>query len=228
MKELSTDEARRRLEVSPQQVRALLRSGRLDGRQLPSGEWLVDEDSLERRVAAKHGPGRNWSSVSSWALLCELSGREEPVDISPRTHARVRERIRLSTAEDIARRVATRTPVRRYDADDMLAAGADMVLTGGAAVNEIDSDLAPQFTTIEGYVDAGEIEKFERDHMLIPDRNGSIVVYENPGIFSNKLSHAPLAVVAADLARSSATRERSAGVKALEEMRQRWLATHMR
>jgi hypothetical protein len=227
MNELSTDEARRRLDVSPQQVRALLRSGRLDGRQLPSGEWLVDEDSLEQRVALKHGLGRNWSSVASWALLCELSG-ERAMDISPRTYARVRERIRESTAEEIARRVAGRTPVRRYDADDRIAAGADMVLTGGTAVDELDSDLSPQFTTIEGYVDAGEIEKFEREHMLIPDRSGPIVVYENPGVFSNRLSHAPLAVVAADLARSNATRERSAGLKALEQMRQQWLAKHTR
>jgi hypothetical protein len=227
MNELSTDEARRRLDVSPQQVRALLRSGRLDGRQLPSGEWLIDEDSLEERVALNHGRGRNWSAVSSWALLCELSG-QQAVHLSPRTYARVRERIRESTAEDIARRVAGRTPVRRYDADDMIAAGADMVLTGGTAVDELDTDLAPQFKTIEGYVDAAEIEKFEKDHLLVPDRNGTIVVYENPGIFSNRLPHAPLAVVAADLARSSATRERSAGLKALEEMRQKWLATHTR
>jgi hypothetical protein len=40
--------------------------------------------------------------------------------------------------------------------------------------------------------------------------------------------YAPDAVIAADLARSTSTRERSAGLTALEEMRQRWLAKHTR
>ncbi|MCU1407771.1 MAG: hypothetical protein JWQ43_4074, partial [Glaciihabitans sp.] len=47
MTELMTDEARKRLNVSAQHVRGLLRAGQLDGRQLASGAWLIDEDSLE-------------------------------------------------------------------------------------------------------------------------------------------------------------------------------------
>lgn len=228
MSELTIDEARKRLDVSPQHVRALLRAGELEGRQLASRAWLVDEDALERRIALKATSGRNWSALSSWALLAELSAEPQLVVISERTRARVRERIRQCSAEEIARRVSGRTKVARYDADDHFSAGSDMVSTGGSAIDELDSDLAPEFSTIEGYVEVDVMAEFVREHMLIPDKRGFIEIYENPGIFDSNRSHAPLAVIAADLARSTATRERTAGLRALEQMRQRWLATHTR
>ncbi|MBX0300731.1 helix-turn-helix domain-containing protein [Cryobacterium sp. 1639] len=225
MSELTTDEARKRLAVSPQHIRGLLRAGKLDGRQLPSGVWLVDADSLERRIAISTGPGRNWSALSSWAILGELSGEPNLVTVSDRTRARVRERIRLNTAEEIARRVADRTTVTRYDADDSFHTVAEMVPTGATALEVLDTDLSPQHSTLEGYVSAALMQEFIREHMLLPDRQGFIEVYEDPGLFLGR-DNAPVAVVAADLARSTATRERSAGIRALEEMRQRWLATH--
>jgi len=225
MHELTTDEARKRLDVSPQHVRALLRAGKLDGRQLSSGAWLVDEDSLERRIALSVGRGRNWSAVSSWALLCELSGEPTLVTISERTRARVRERIRACDAEEIARRVAGRTTVTRYEADSRdFRAGADMIPTGELALEVLDTDLAFQERTLEGYVSVARMKEFIREHMLIPDRHGFIEIYEEPGIMAGR-AFAPAAVVAADLARSTATRVHSAGVTALEGMRQRWLAT---
>lgn len=225
MTELTTEEARKRLDVSPQHIRGLLRVGKLDGRQLSSGAWLIDEDSLERRIALSVGPVRNWSALSSWALLGELSGEPNLVTISTRTRARVRERIRLTTADEIARRVASRTTVTRYDADDLLDTATDMVPTGEAALDMLDTDLSPRELAIEGYVSTASMQQFVREHLLIPDRRGAIVVYEDPGLFIGR-DNAPVAVVAADLARSTATRERSAGIQALEEMRQRWLATH--
>lgn len=228
MNELTTDEARKRLDVSPQHIRGLLRAGKLEGRQLSSGAWLVDEDSLERRIALSVGRGRNWSAISSWALLAELSGEPHLVTISERTRARVRERIRLYDAEEIARRVAGRTKVTRYDADDRyFDAGTEMVPTGEFALDVLDTDLTFQERTLEGYVSEVSMADFVRSHMLIPDREGFIEIYDDPGILAGR-RNAPAAVVAADLARSTATRVRSAGVKALEEMRQQWLATQTR
>lgn len=228
MKVLTTDEARQRLDVSAQHVRGLLRAGKLDGRQLASGAWLIDEDSLEQRIAMRVGRGRNWSAISSWALLAELSGEADLVTVSERTRARVRERIRLCSAEEIARRVATRTKVTRYDADDAsFWPGADFVSTGQLALDELDTDLASQQEVFEGYVSADAKAEFLRSHMLIPDREGNIGLYEDPGFLAGR-EHAPRAVIAADLARSTATRVHSAGVAALEGMRQQWLATHTR
>ena len=185
-------------------------------------------DSLEQRIATGVGRGRNWSAISSWALLAELSGEADLVTVSERTHARVRQRIRLCSAEEIARRVAGRTKVTRYDPDDRnFIAGSEMVSTGRLALNVLDTDLTFQEDTLEGYVRADFVASFVRSHMLIPDRNGLIEIYEDPGIFTGRKT-APSAVVAADLARSTATRVHSAGVSALEELRQRWLATHTR
>jgi hypothetical protein len=226
MTEVTTDEARQRLDVSPQHVRGLLRAGKLDGRQLSSGAWLVDEDSLERRIALNVGRGRNWSAFSSWALLAELSDEPDLVQVSERTRARVRERIRLCSAEEIARRVAGRTKVTRYDADDpSFWPGADFIPTGQLALDELDTDLSSQQKVFEGYVNAAAKAQFLRSHMLIPDREGNVELYEDPGFLAGR-EHAPRAVIAADLARSTATRVHSAGVSALEGMRQQWLASH--
>jgi hypothetical protein len=228
MRELTTDEARTRLDVSPQHVRGLLRAGKLEGRQLSSGAWLVDEDSLERRIALSVGRGRGWSALSSWALLAELSGEAGLVAVSERTRARVRERIRMYDAEEIARRVASRTNITRYDADDQdFKAGSEMVPTGQLALDVLDTRLTFRGTTLEGYVNAASMGSFVRSNMLIPDREGSIVIYEDPGYLAGR-EKAPPAVVAADLARSTATRVHSAGVEALEGMRQQWLAKHMK
>jgi hypothetical protein len=52
------------------------------------------------------------------------------------------------------------------------------------------------------------------------------VLYENTLPIEYDGDEMPVAVVAADLALSTDTRERSAALRALEEMRQRWLAAH--
>lgn len=228
MNELTTDEARIRLDVSPQHVRALLRSGQLEGRQLSSGAWLVDEDSLERRIALNVSRGRSWSAISSWALLAELSGEPGLVSIPERTRARVRERIRRFDSAEIARRVAGRTTVTRYDADSRdSVAGPDLIPTGLFALEVLNTDLAIGDRTVEGYVSAAAMSVFIQSHLLVPDRDGTIEIYEDPGIMTGRL-HAPSAVVAADLARRSTTRVRSAGITALEDLRQKWLAKNTR
>jgi hypothetical protein len=224
---LMTKEAAIALGVSQRQVTDLLQAGKLAGEQLGDGTWLVTPRSIAERRALNAGAGRTWSAASSWALLDELSGKSAS-GLSESTLARIRRRIRTSSAEEIARKAAARTNAHRYTADSLERTTAELILTGKSAAHRIDPDLTNQTRSVEGYLREGELETFVRRHLLSADENGDVTIYERSGELNVDENYAPDAVIAADLARSTATRERAAGIAALEKMKQQWLATHTR
>lgn len=226
MRDLMTKDAALALGISQRQVTELLRSGKLSGEQLQDGTWLVSRRSIGERRALQAGAGRAWSASSSWALLDELSGR--PAEgLSQSTYDRMKRRIRTTSADEIARKVATRTTVHRYAADSLARTATDLVLTGASAAEVLDRALTSETRRVEGYIRKGQLKEFVRRHLLTPDAEGDVTIYEAP---ESQLEgrHALEAVIAADLARSVSTRERSAGLGVLEDMRQAWLARHTR
>lgn len=224
MVDLTTGEAAKALAVSQQHVRGLLRDGILTGRQLADGTWLVDPRSITSFQLVRVGRGRNWSPEASWALLGELSS-QLIVEVPLRTWARVRVRIRTYAAEDIARNVATRNRAHRFSADSWKATASGLVLTGRSATEAINSNLSGRSRVVEGYLrDGVELGDFVHRHLLIPDHNGDVIIHSRPANVRFDGRHAPAAVIAADLARSTNTRERSAGIIAIEGMRQQWIA----
>ncbi len=227
MDSLMTKDAARALGVSQRQVTDLLRAGKLSGEQLSDGTWLVTPRSISERRSLNAGAGRTWSAASSWALLGELSGQSS-TGLSQSTSARIRRRIRMSTAEEIARKVASRTVGHRYTADSIAKTASELVLTGRSAADAIDTELTSQTQVVEGYLRDETLESFARRHLLSSDNNGAVTIYERHDSLNFEGLYAPDAVIAADLVRSTSTRERSAGLAALEEMRQRWLAKHTR
>jgi len=224
---LMTKDAARALGVSQRQVTELLRAGKLSGEQLSDGTWLVTPRSISERRSLNAGAGRTWSAESSWALLGELSG-QSPTGLSPSTLARIRRRIRTSTVEEIARKVASRTVGHRYTADSITKTASELVLTGMSAADAIDTELTSQTQIVEGYLHDETLESFARRHLLSADNDGDVTIYEHHDSLNFTGRYAPDSVIAADLVRSTSTRERSAGLAALEEMRQRWLAKHTR
>lgn len=224
MQELMTKDAALALGISQRQITELLRAGKLGGEQLQDGTWLVFRRALGERRAIHAGSGRAWSASSSWALLGELSGRATE-GLSQSTQARIRRRIRDRSVDEIARKVATRTRVHRYTADSLSRTAADLTLTGASAADVVDRTLTAETRKVEGYVRAGDLDDFVRRHLLTLDAEGDVTIYEAPEseVFGR---HASNATIAADLARSVSTRERSAGLAILENMRQAWLARH--
>lgn len=227
MNNLMTRDAAEVLGVSQRQVTDLLHAGKLVGEQLRDGTWLVTPRSINERLSLNSGAGRHWSSASSWALLGELSGQAS-TGLSPSTVARIRRRIRTSTAEEIARKVANRTVAHRYTADSIAKTAGELVLTGVSAIAMISSELSGQTPIVEGYLRGESLTSFVRRQLLSANDNGNVIIYESHTSAGFEGRYAPDAVIAADLARSAATRERSAGLAGLEEMRQRWLAKHTR
>ena len=227
MQDLMSRDAAIALGISQRQVTELLRSGKLSGEQLQDGTWLVSRRSIGERRTLHTGAGRAWSASSSWALLDELSGRAAQ-GLSQSTYDRMKRRIRTTSADEIARKVATRTKARRYAADSLARTATDLVLTGASAAEIIDRTLTPEPRRAEGYVREGRLEEFVRRHLLTLDAEGDVTIYEAPESQLLERLHASTAVIAADLARSASTRERLAGLTALEDMRQAWLARDTR
>lgn len=226
MQDLMSKDAALALGISQRQVTELLRSGKLSGEQLQDGTWLVSRRSIGERRALHTGTGRTWSASSSWALLDELSGRKAE-GLSQSTYDRMKRRIRTTSADEITSKVATRLTARRYAADSLARTTADLVLTGTSAAEVVDRTLTSETGRVEGYVREGQLDEFVRHHLLTLDAEGDVTIYEAPES-QLKGQHASEAVIAADLARSVSTRERSAGLAALEDMRQAWLARHTR
>lgn len=227
MRELMTKDAALALGVSQRQVTELLRAGKLSGEQLQDGTWLVSRRSVGERKALHAGAGRAWSSASSWALLGELSGY--PAEgMSQSTRDRIKRRIRTTSADELARKVATRTTAHRYVADSSSKTADDLVLTGASAAELINRTLTAQTRKVEGYLREGTLEDFVRRHLLTLDNEGDVTIYEKSKTAHLEGRYASEAVIAADLARSVVTRERSAGLAALDDMRRKWLARHTR
>lgn len=101
-----------------------------------------------------------------------------------------------------------------------------MIATGRAAASVLGTDLIDDRRRVSGYVRDGSAEDYAAQHFMVAELTGQDVVYENtlPIRFDGDVM--PPAVVAADLALSTDTRERSAGLGAIEELRQAWLAAH--
>jgi|GEM_PF-713730 len=221
--DLTATELAGRLGVTRRRAVDLLASGEISGRRLANGTWLADSDAVARyEVLGERGSGRTLDRDTAWGLLWELSGLD--VDwLNARTRARVRQRIRESAAEDLVKAVVKRTTAHRYTAANAERAAAELITTGRAAADTLKGDLISDRRRVSGYVRAGIPDEYAASHFMVPDINGQDVVYENtlPVEFAGDVM--PRAVVAADLATSTDTRERSAGLRAIEELRQGWL-----
>lgn len=222
MTEISAAEAAQRLGTSRQWVTTLLRQGSLAGRQLSSRAWIVDEASLRPHLLTTSGAGRSWSPLASWALLSELADKPF-VAMTATLRSRVRARIRDTDAETISRRVASRTRWRSFAADDAQAVAARLTLTGASASEQISRDLAERKAGVRGYVAESHLDEFVTANWMIPG-DGLMIGTFPDGVGLGGLC-APAPVIAADLALSSVTRERSVALRELERMRSSWLAS---
>lgn len=225
MSDLTAAELAGSLGVTRRRAIGLLNSGEISGRRLANRTWLADSDAVARyEILGDRGSGRTLDRDTAWAVLWELSGFD--VDwLSNRTRARVRQRIRESTIEDLVKAVVKRTVAHRYTAANAERAASELIATGRAAADTLGGDLISDRRRVSGYVRSGTADGYAASHFMVADVNGQDVVYENtlPVDFDGDVM--PKAVIAADLATSTDTRERSAGLWAIEELRQAWLRT---
>lgn len=225
MTDLTATQLAERLGVTARRARDLLRTEEIVGKQLANGTWVVDGDAVTRyEISAKRGSGRTLDTASAWGLLWELSGlHADWLGVS--TRARVKRRIRDSDAEALVSAVSKRAKAHRYTAANAERASEGLIRTGRTAVSVLSVDLIEDTRQVHGYLRSGTTVDYAKSHFMIAQPNGRDVLYENSLPIRYDGETMPVAVVAADLATSTDTRERSAGLHAIEEMRQRWLVT---
>ena len=224
MVDLTATQLAERLGVTTRRARDLLRNEEIAGHQLANGTWLADSDAVARyEVTAVRGSGRTLNVATAWGLLWELSGLDAKW-LNTSTRSRVRQRIHAEDAASLAAAVSKRSRAHRFTAANAELASIDLIRTGRAAVSILDTDLIEDSRKVLGYVQTGTVEDYARTHFMIPNRVGDDVILEITLPIEYSAETMPASVVAADLAMSTDTRERSAGLRALEELRQRWLA----
>lgn len=225
-----------RLGLTQRRIVELLGDRRIAGRQMSDGTWLIDSDSVLRYENAHRGhAGREMSPASAWGLLWALSEKPAPW-LAPHTKSRIRNRLAHQDAEGLARAVATRTRAHRYRSANTERIIPDVIATGRLALSLFAQvapptaglrDLVGDSRRVAGYVPVGEtMENFARTHFMRADTGGQDVLYENTLPIEYKSEVMPIAVIAADLALSIDARERSAGLIALDDLRNKWLAQH--
>ncbi|WGD37220.1 hypothetical protein [Lysinibacter sp. HNR] len=224
MSDLTANQLAERLGITKRHALNLLSTQAIAGRRLANGIWLANSDAIARyEVNATRGSGRTLDTATAWGLLWELSGLEADW-LSPSTRARVFRRIREADISMIASVVSKRTRAHRYTAANTERAAANLIATGRTAAHLINSNLIEDRRHVCGYVRSGTVENYARSHFMVAKENGSDVLYDNTLPINYDASAMPPAVIAADLARSTDTRERSAGLQSLERLRQQWLA----
>ena len=150
-----------------------------------------------------------------------MLSRQPAAGVPTRTAARLRARLAGIEVEELARKLSGRLTPTRWSAINKEDIKNQLLLTSASGSHIIDSELAPALTGVEGYVDGSQKEFIERN-LIIPDRHGDIVLFGSLPL-APQGRYAPDAVIAADLARSIDSRERGAGLAALERLRRAWL-----
>lgn len=218
MADYSVREAARILGVSPQRVRAMLDTGRLQGRKVGRAWLVADPQRLDRRPR-----GRPLSAASAWALLALLAG-EVPEWVDPAVVSRLRRRIRKGGLARVLRQSAPRARLHRWRVlpRDIDKLGSEFPLVrSGLSARHAELDIVSLGHELDAYVDARYVPKIER--WFRPDRAA-----ERPNVILRVPTHrwilerfaqAPPPVVAADLLLSDDPRVARAAVRVLEPKR---------
>lgn len=216
---LTVGEAATRLGVSPEQVRRLVRTGKLAARKI-GATVILDDDEVERRLRLHVRAGRDFAPRSAWGALWLLSGEAAPW-LSPAERSRLRRRLRGWTAEQLVaaeRSRADRVDVRilpRYL--DLALAHPGVVAGGMTAAGVVGADVVAAQAPAEVYCTADVLAGL-RAQLGLSDRGEANLIIRLPRGAVNLLEGRqvmPDAAVAADLAESPDPRTRKAGLALL-------------
>lgn len=221
MSELTTEEAARRLGVTPRRVVQLLNQNALSGR-IVRRDWLVSEASVRQRDAVKGARGRPLTSSTSRALIDALDNQTA---LPLRRASLILER----EAEALSRAIAHSVTVETFKTRDRSLASARMHQTGESALARIATGpgeaLAGDVSAVHGYLRDTTLEDLIDEAMLVRSDDGPVHVYRfQDGLFPWNAT--PETLIAVDAARSPNARVRAVGVDVLETKRAQWLAKH--
>lgn len=211
---LSTPDAARALGVTVQHVRRLADSGELT--RVARG--LIDRDSLDRYLAARHG-GRTrvWAEHTAWGAVAMLTGMH--VDwLGPSQTSRLRASLRaLTDPTDLVTRTRDRASTQTYlGHSSAVRRLLDEVVTVDATSLGL---VSTQTDTVDGYLDVDKVDSTVRFFGLRADPAGNVTLratHFDLGVVRD-LTTRGVVLAALDAAASRDPRERGVGDRALAE-----------
>jgi hypothetical protein len=209
---MAVSEAAERLRVSTRQVQHLVARGEL--RQLARG--VIDETSVERLLAVRQGSHkRAWSEATAWGAVSLLSGGDAEW-MGETQRSRLRSRLRGLSATELVERARQRADVTRYRAHS--SAGRHLLGILVYATNVAGRLGLAETNDVDGYIAAADVASVVRNHGLIRDDEGPVTLRATTmdlGIVRG-LANRSVVLAGLDLAESLDTRERRAGLDALD------------
>ena len=217
---MTADEAAEVLGVSAHETRRLARAGDLLIVERVGQAMLLDAASVHRAAARSRTRGRHWEQHTAWAAIDLLNGG----DATWLTYlARYKLRGKLATLSArqfnaLARRRAV-THTFRASSSYLSDIQQSLVASGAADTQRTDAEfgLAARGDRVEGYTDADGLAEIVDAFDLVADTAGNVTVHETG--FTGALSAgSSAALTALDLSDSLDVRERSAGLRLLEQL----------
>lgn len=216
---LTVAEAAKRLDVTPDRVRRLVRAGELPATRFGRA-LMVPADAVDLRRSRGSGEGRRLEPANAWAVLYMAAGLSVPwVDRKDRWRlGRYLAAHRLGDIRD--RLVARGRPhAHRAHTSVLVALRADpaLMLTGVTGASEARLGLVGGSGEVDAYVAADALDGVVRRHHLRPSREPNVTLRVVPS-FTRPWppAHvAPLTVIALDLLDSDEPRARQVGTEVL-------------
>lgn len=216
---MTTAEAAGRLHVSQRQVQRLIRSGEVPARRTAGDAWVLDALAVNSLARSRPSRGRPWSTEVAWGALWMLSGLEANW-VDARTRSRLSSRLEGMDAADVVHACRRRADVVRCRVSESFLDDlrSTLVQSGTSAAEQFG--LAGDTTRVEGYCDADAWPRLRSTFHLADDARGNATIRLTAftDVLASPGAAMPKAVVAVDLAESYEARERSAGLRALEEL----------
>jgi hypothetical protein len=213
--------AAKRLGVTQGRVRQLIKSGDLLANQV-GDIWLVESESVERRIALAPGHGRRLTPARAWGLLCIADHQPAPwLDRS--TRYKVRALLRDRGLRALSSKLVDRgLPVRLRSHPSLLRRLRDdprLMLTGATAAAELGLGLLAG-DVVEAYIESGRFEEISQEYHLRPSRETNVVLRRVRGFGATWpiAPNTPLSAIALDLSEDPDPRVRELGASLLDRI----------
>lgn len=219
---LTVGDAAMRLGVTRGRVQHLIKAGDLDAKRV-GGIWLIDEDSIERRLARQPAAGRSLTPASAWGLIFLADGLV-PEWLDRHDRWRLRRFLPRLRSGELAARMVERGRRRHLRGHPGLLArfreDPALMLTGVSASEPLRLGLIGGMDTVEAYVDEDALDGLMRRHHLQPTDSPNVVLRVIPkfGWSREGLRVAPRSAVALDLLDDLEPRARQVGSDLLREI----------
>ena len=217
---MTTSEAAELLGVSRQETRRLARAGDILVVERVGQAMLLDAASVQRAAAQSRIRGRLWEQHTTWAAIDLLNGGTGAW-LSYAARSRLKAKLRHMSSKEFSYLASHRARAHTFRASGSYLAEIQqaLVTSGVSDTQRTDADfaLAASSDQVEGYTDAAGLAEITDAFDLVADTAGNVIVHE--ARFTDGLAAgSSAALTALDLSDSLNVRERSAGLRVLDQL----------